>query len=164
MKKIPYRYNGGSGNSSEHLFFLRGQVGLETESVIPETITSVGIVNFTLDQLDHMLFWMLGRDCICQFYKTICSSGILARFVQGVFYLKFVIFLAYASYVAVLVFYLPGGCTHTDTKGKQREARVPNILKFWKNTIFNEHPVDLQIRRPLLGRDWRTKETTHKQT
>ena len=79
---------------------------------------------------------MLGRDCICQFYKTICSSGILARFVQGVFYLKFVIFLAYASYVAVLVFYLPGGCTHTDTMGKQREARVRIILKSLEKTQY----------------------------
>ena len=48
----------------------------------------------------------------------------------------------YASSVAALEFYLPGVCTHTDTEGKQREARVQNILKFSeKNTIFNEHPV-----------------------
>ena len=40
------------------------------------------------------------------------------------------------------MFYLPGECTHTDTEGKQREARVRNILKSsGKNTIFNEHPV-----------------------
>ena len=40
------------------------------------------------------------------------------------------------------MFYLPGVCTHTDTEGKQRKARVRNILKFLrKNTIFNEHPV-----------------------
>ena len=39
--------------------------------------------------------------------------------------------------------YLPGVCTHTDTEGKQRKARVRNILKSSeKNTIFNEKPVD----------------------
>ena len=53
-----------------------------------------------------------------------------------------VIFLNSASSAAALVFYLPGECTHTDTEGKQRKARVWNILKSSeKNTIFNEHPV-----------------------
>ena len=52
------------------------------------------------------------------------------------------IFLNSASSAAALVFYLPGVCTHTDTEGKQRKARVQNILKSsGKNTIFNEHPV-----------------------
>ena len=52
------------------------------------------------------------------------------------------IFLNSASSAAVLVFYLPGVFTHTDTNGKQRKTRVWNILKFLeKNTIFNEHPV-----------------------
>ena len=42
----------------------------------------------------------------------------------------------------MLVFYLPGVSTHTDTEGKQRKTRVQNILKSsGKNTIFNEHPV-----------------------
>ena len=50
-----------------------------------------------------------------------------------------VIFLNYASSSVALVFYLPGVCTHTYTKGKQRKARVGNILKSSKNTIFNEH-------------------------
>ena len=46
------------------------------------------------------------------------------------------------SSAAALVFYLPGVCTHTDTEGKQRKARVQNIFKnSEKNTIFNEHPV-----------------------
>ena len=46
-----------------------------------------------------------------------------------------------------LVFYLPGVCTQTDTKGKQRKARVRNILKsLKKNTIFNEHPVCTYVR------------------
>ena len=50
------------------------------------------------------------------------------------------IFLNSAS--SAPVFYLPGVCAHTDTKGKQRKDRVQNILKFLeKNTIFNEHPV-----------------------
>ena len=37
---------------------------------------------------------------------------------------------------------LQGVCTHTDTEGTQRKARVRNILKSsGKNTIFDEHPV-----------------------
>ena len=48
------------------------------------------------------------------------------------------IFLNSASSALALVFYLPGVCTHTDTKGKQS----PEFSKiFGKNTIFNEHPV-----------------------
>ena len=42
------------------------------------------------------------------------------------------IFLNSASSAAALVFYLPGACTHTDTEGKQRKARVLNILKIRK--------------------------------
>ena len=46
------------------------------------------------------------------------------------------------SSAAALVFHLPGVCTHTDTEGKQRKARVRNNFKvFRKNTIFNEYPV-----------------------
>ena len=51
------------------------------------------------------------------------------------------IFLNSASSATALVFYLSGVCTHTDAEGKQRKARVRNILKSSeKNTIFNEHP------------------------
>ena len=56
-------------------------------------------------------------------------------------------FLNSASSAAALVFYLPGicVCTHTDTEGKQRKARVGNISKSSeKNTIFNEHPLVLK--------------------
>ena len=59
-----------------------------------------------------------------------------------VFFLKMLFFLNSASFVASLVFYLPGVCTDTDNEGKPREARVRNILSYIrKNTIFNEHPV-----------------------
>ena len=59
------------------------------------------------------------------------------------------IFLNSASSGAALVFYLPGVCTHTDTEGKQRKARVRNILKSSeKNKIFNEHPV---TERPMYA-------------
>ena len=52
------------------------------------------------------------------------------------------IFLNSANSPAALVFYLPGVCTYTDTEGKQKKARVQNILKsLEKNTILNEHPV-----------------------
>ena len=57
------------------------------------------------------------------------------------FFLKiFVIFLNSASSAAALVFYLPGVCTHTDTKGKQRKTRVRNILKSLEKK-FNEDSV-----------------------
>jgi len=46
--------------------------------------------------------------------------------------------------------YLLGVCTHTDTEGKQRKARVRNISKSSeKNTILNEHPVDDDVYLPL---------------
>ena len=52
------------------------------------------------------------------------------------------IFLNSASSAAALVFYLPGVCTHTDTEGKQSPEY---FLKIEKNTIFNEHPVDIKV-------------------
>ena len=59
-----------------------------------------------------------------------------------VFSLKFCDFSELRGSAAALVFYLPGMCTHADTEGKQRKARVRNILKSSeKNTIFNEHPL-----------------------
>ena len=62
------------------------------------------------------------------------------------------IFLNSESSAAALVFYLPGVCTYMDTEGKQRKARVRNILKsLEKNTIFNEHPVDLHINIMVIG-------------
>ena len=37
---------------------------------------------------------------------------------------------------------MPCVCTQTDAEGKQRKARVRNILNsLKKNTIYNEHPV-----------------------
>ena len=71
-----------------------------------------------------------------------------------VFSLKFCDFMNSASSAAALVFYLPGVSTHTDTEGKQRKARVRNILKSSeKNTIFNEHPVPrhLQVAQDNLS-------------
>ena len=68
------------------------------------------------------------------------------------------IFLNSVSSAASLVIYLPGVCTQTDTKGKQRKARVRNILKSLdKNTIFNEHPVYAsknvnKVRRIFTGK------------
>merc|ERR1711915_348521 len=52
---------------------------------------------------------------------------------------------------AALVFYLSGVCTHTDAEGKQRKARVRNILKsLEKNTILYEHPVYKHTRFPKI--------------
>ena len=62
-------------------------------------------------------------------------------------FIKYCVFLNSASSAAALVFYLPGVCTHTDTEGKQRKARVRNIFENSdKNTIFNEHPVSKNKR------------------
>ena len=47
------------------------------------------------------------------------------------------IFLNSAISAAALVFYLPGVCTQTDTEGKQRKARVRNILKKWEKTQYS---------------------------
>ena len=64
-----------------------------------------------------------------------------------VFSLQFYDFLNSASSAAVLVFYLSGACvvcTHTDTEGKQRKARVRNILKssgktqYLLNTLYKQ--------------------------
>ena len=67
-----------------------------------------------------------------------------------VFPLKFWIFLNSASSAAALVFYLPCVCTHTDTEGEQRKARVWNISKSSeKKTIFNKHPV-IVLRDEIL--------------
>ena len=48
------------------------------------------------------------------------------------------IFLNSASSAAVLVIYLPGVCTNTDTERKERKARVQSILKpsRKKNTLY----------------------------
>ena len=46
------------------------------------------------------------------------------------------IFLNSVSSAAALVFYLPGVCTYTDTKGKQRKTTVRNILKYLEKTQY----------------------------
>ena len=58
------------------------------------------------------------------------TCSIQTKYIQGVqcsliivFFLTFFYFSA-----AALVFCLPGVCTHTDTEGKQRKARVRNIF------------------------------------
>ena len=59
------------------------------------------------------------------------------------------IFLNSASSAAALVFYLPVVCTHADTEGKQRKARVRNILKSSKkHNIFSS----LIQKYHLIGR------------
>ena len=60
------------------------------------------------------------------------------------------IFLNSASSAAALVFYLYVVCAHTDTEGKQRKAKVQNILKSTeKNSIFNKHPVPNCYSEPM---------------
>ena len=74
-------------------------------------------------------------------YGTECSLNIVF------FSSNVVIFLNSASSAAVLVFYLPGVCTHTDTEGKQSSEY---FKKFENNTIFNEHPVLATIFAPAV--------------
>ena len=66
------------------------------------------------------------------------------------------IFLNSASSAAALVFHLPGVCTHTDTEGKQRKARVRHILKSSEKT-HNENtktqPTDANLAAGVTGRD-----------
>ena len=52
------------------------------------------------------------------------------------FLLKILIFLNSVSSAAALVFYLPGVCTHTYTKGKQRKTGVRNILESLEKTQY----------------------------
>ena len=68
------------------------------------------------------------------------------------------LFLNSASSAAALVFYLPSECTHTETEGKQRKARVRNILKnlektqYLMNTLHvYESYLDLPIILLLFG-------------
>ena len=60
------------------------------------------------------------------------------------------IFLNSASSAAALVFYLPGVCTHTDTEGKQRKARVRNILKDSKKTQYLMNTLYLKAFEPVI--------------
>ena len=53
------------------------------------------------------------------------------------------IFLNPASSVAAAVH---GVCTHTDTKGKQRKARVRNILKFLEKTQYLMNTLYLPLK------------------
>ena len=59
-----------------------------------------------------------------------------------VFPKNFLNFLNSASSAEALVFYLPGVCTHSDDEGKQRKAKVQNILKsliktqYLMNTLY----------------------------
>ena len=72
----------------------------------------------------------------CISYRVFIKYCVFFSFQENV-----LIFLNSASSAAALVFYLPGVCTHTDPEGKQRKARVRNILKSSEKTILNEHPV-----------------------
>ena len=51
-----------------------------------------------------------------------------------------------ASSAAAPVFYLPGVCTHTHNKGKQRKARVRNILKFLEKTQYLMNTLYLPLK------------------
>ena len=75
----------------------------------------------------------------CVRISILCHSSKMNGwiFTYRVFIKYCVFFLNSASSAAALVFYLPGVCTHTDTKGKKRRARVRNILKSSeKNTQY----------------------------
>ena len=73
-----------------------------------------------------------------------------------VFSLKCYDFLNSASSVAALVFYLPSVCTHTDTGGKQRRARVQNISKSSEKTqyLMNTLYVDSIESKCMKQNEW----------
>ena len=54
-----------------------------------------------------------------------------------VFPYNFEIFLNSARSAAALVFYLPCVCTHTDTEGKQRKAKVRKNVKIFGKTQYS---------------------------
>ena len=93
-------------------------------------------------ELCQLSIYLLGI-CLILRFKGIVEMGYIVeiRYMYRMF-IKYCEFSELCQFFAALVFYLPGGCTHTDTQGKQRAARVRNLLKFSeKNTIFNKHPV-----------------------
>ena len=59
------------------------------------------------------------------------------------------IFLNSASSAAALFSYIPGLCTHTDNKGKQRKARLQNILKSLKKTQDLMNTLYVLIRKQI---------------
>ena len=80
--------------------------------------------------------WRASSTCFAPSRSRKCGTDSISILRHRVFikYCVFpqnvVIFLKSASSAAaLLVFYLPGVCTHTDTEVKQRKARVRNILK-----------------------------------
>ena len=71
-------------------------------------------------------------------------------------------FLNSASSAAALVFYLFGVCTHTDTEGKQREARVRNILKSSEKTQYLMNTLYILYYYKFCNNlkwKWKSKET-----
>ena len=48
----------------------------------------------------------------------------MSLFIKFCAFFNFVIFLNSASSAAMLVFYLPGVCTHTDTEGERKESGI----------------------------------------
>ena len=83
---------------------------------------------------DEPLTYILPKICKFVHYKGNASVFLKREeyrvFIKYcVFYLKILwFFWTLVSSAAVLVFYLPGVCTHSDAKGKQRKTRVRNIL------------------------------------
>ena len=61
------------------------------------------------------------------------------------------IFSNSASSAASLVFYLPGECTHTDTKGKQIKASVRNILKSLEKAQYLMNTLYISIYLSILS-------------
>ena len=95
-----------------------------------------------IDFLNCILLSTAGKENEADDCTSVLSGCTYRVFIKYCVFSSFFIFLNSASSAAALVFYLPGVCTHNDTDGKQRKARVRNIFKnSEKNTILNEHPV-----------------------
>ena len=125
------------------------------ETCLPEIKTTLPLINTILPEIMNTLLWIntwinyfllnirVKNYCPLPKKKLIIlwfsKEGLVERTIWYRVFIKycvfpknFVIFLNSASSAEALVFYLPGVCTHTYTKGNQRKARVRNILKYSK--------------------------------
>ena len=94
-----------------------------------------GSLTTTPSQSDKRKLCKVCLQSLFQTYVQIWVQGVRSLYI--VFFPKsFVIFLNSVSSAALLVFYPPGVCTHTDTEGKQRKASVRNILESSEKTQY----------------------------
>ena len=87
-----------------------------SNNFLPRQISRCHVFRYSLDNIN--MYRVFIKYCVfslkfCDFselYQFCCSAGVLS--------------------------YLPGLCTHTETEGKQRKAKVRNILKSSEKTQY----------------------------